>query len=256
VQNDFHIRKMKGIFGGFAVLLISAAPLCVRADVRPLSHYMLTNLQATNAVGEGVATEDYAAVESAARDLQNTAREIRTWTPPQLGFEPSDKAKFDGYLKLQDEISGRLIEAARNKQAPSIVKDLDQLLGKSCLGCHRDFRDRQGILKASTLFMTSFVNTWKEINRGLLLNDLALVARSARSLESTGQVMSWDPVLQSSFGISQEARREKFRGYLNSVIGAAGSIEDAATRGEPDVVRKALVEMWRSGCISCHQEFR
>ena len=104
--------------------------------------------------------------------------------------------------------------------------------------------------------MTSFVNTWKEINRGLLLNDLALVARSARSLESTGQVMSWDPVLQSSFGISQEARREKFRGYLNSVIGAASSIEDAATRGEPDVVRKGLVEMWRSGCLSCHREFR
>lgn len=233
-----------------------AAPSDGRADVRPLSRLMLTNLQATNAIGEGLATEDFVAIESASQDLRNTARELLTWNSGQLGFTPSDRTEFDRYLKLQEEISGKLAAAARRKDASALVGGLDELLGKSCLSCHTNFRDRQGILKASTLFMTSFVNTWKEINRGLLLNDLALVARSARSLESTGQVMSWDPVLQASFGLSREAQREKFRSYLNKVIGAAGSIEDAAARGEPAAARKALLDMWRDGCLSCHREFR
>jgi len=240
----------------FALLIVLAAPLGARADVRPLSHLMLTNLQATNSIGEGLATEDYAAVETAARDLESSARELRTWDARRLGFTPANRAEFDAYLKLQEEISGRLIMAARQKDASAVVAGLDQVLGRSCLGCHSNFRDRQGILKGSTIFMTSFVNTWKEINRGLLLNDLTLVARGARTLETTAQVMSWDPVLQASFNLSQEARRNKFRAHLNKMIGAAGRVEDAATRGEPDVVRKALVEMWRSGCISCHQEFR
>jgi hypothetical protein len=130
------------------------------------------------------------------------------------------------------------------------------MLGKSCLGCHASFRDRQGLLKASTIFMTSFINTWKEMNRGLLLNDFTLVARGARTLETAGEVMSWDPVLQSSFSLSNQAQRGKFRGHLQKMIGAAGRVEDAATRGEPAAARKALVEMWSTGCLACHAEFR
>lgn len=239
-----------------ALLIVLAAPLPARGDVRPLSRLMLTNLQATNSIGEGVATEDYAAVETAARDLESSARELRTWDAGRLGFRPANRAAFDRYLKQQEEIAGWLMAAARRKDSPAIVAGLDRVLGESCLSCHREFRDRQGILKGSTIFMTSFVNTWKEINRGLLLNDFTLVARGARTLETTGQVMSWDPVLQASFNLSQEAQRNKFRAHLNEMIGAAGRVEDAATRGESDAVRKALVEMWRSGCLSCHQEFR
>ena len=244
------------VFLAVALLLLLQAPFAAYADVRPLSRLMLTNLQATNSIGEGLATEDYGAIETAARDLEKSARDLKAWDAGQLGFKPENRAEFDGYLRLQEKVSGTLIAAARRKDSPAIVSGLDQMLGKSCLGCHANFRDRQGLLKASTIFMTSFINTWKEVNRGLLLNDLTLVARGARTLTATGQVMSWDPVLQASFNLSTEAQRNRFRAYLNTLIGAAGRMEDAATRGEPGAARKALVQMWDDGCLACHREFR
>lgn len=240
----------------FALLLVLGAPLATRADVRPLSRSMLSSFQATNSIGDALSIEDYAAVEAAARELESNARELRTWDSSRLGFKPANRAEFDGYLKLQEEISGTLMKAAGRKDAAAVVAGLDEMLGKSCLGCHKNFRERQGLLKASTMFMAGFVNTWKEINRGLLLNDFTLVARAARTLETAGQVMSWDPVLQASFYLSNQVQRNKFRGHLHKMISAAGRVEDAATRGESEAVRKALVEMWVTGCLACHQEFR
>lgn len=238
------------------LFIVLGVPLSALADLRPLSRSMLANLQATNTIGESLAIEDYAGIEAAAQDLQNRARELQTWDASQLGFRPDSRAQFDGYLKLQEEISAKIIRFARQKDAPAIVAGFGELLEKSCLACHSNFRDRQGMLKASTLFMTSFVGAWREINRGLLLNDFTLVERAARALVAIAQVMSWDPVIQASFNLPKDAQRNKFREHLAKMIGAAGRIEDGASRGESGTVQKALTEMWSMGCLSCHKEFR
>lgn len=238
------------------LFVVLGVPLSALADLRPISRSMLANLQATNTIGESLAIEDYSGIEAAAQDLQNRARELQTWDVSQLGFKPTNKGEFDGYLKLQEEISGKIVRSARQKDAPAIVAGVGELLEKSCLACHSSFRDRQGMLKASTLFMTSFVGSWREINRGLLLNDFTLVERSARALVVIGQVMSWDSVIQASFNLPRDAQRSKFREHLARMISAAGRIEDGASRGESGTVQKALNEMWSMGCLSCHKEFR
>ena len=217
---------------------------------------MLNNMQATTAMGESLSMDDYPVVERAARELETNARELRSWDDARLGFKPSNRAEFDKYTRVQEEIAGKLVQAARQKNSSVIVSGLDEMLGKSCMGCHRTFREREFKMRSSRIFMNSFIYAWTEINRGLLLNDPTLVARSARTLVATGQVISWDPVLQSSFGLGDEARRGKFREYLNRMIGAAGRVEDAATRGEMEIARKSLVDMWLTGCLACHQEFR
>ncbi len=238
------------------LFIVLGAPLSALADLRPLSRLMLANLQATNTIGESLAIEDYAGIEAAAQELQNRAREMLTWDASQLRFTPASRGEFDGYLRLQEETSGKIMSSARQKDAPAIVAGLGELLEKSCLACHSNVRDRQMMLKASTLFMTSFVDAWREINRGLLLNDFTLVQRAARVLAAMGQVMSWDPVMQASFNLPKDAQRNKFRAHLARMIGAAGRIEDGATRGEPGTIQKAVDEMWSMGCLSCHKEFR
>lgn len=238
------------------LFIVLGVPLSALADLRPLSRSMLANLQAINTIGESLAIEDYSGIEVAAKDLQNRARELRTWDASQLGFTPASRGEFDGYLKLQEETSAKIMGSARRKDGPAIVAGLGELLGKSCLACHGKVRDRQRMLKASTLFMTSFVGAWREINRGLLLNDFMLVERNARALAVMGQVMSWDPVIQTSFNLPKDAQRSKFREYLTRMIGAAGRIEDGASHGELGTVQKALNEMWSMGCLPCHKEFR
>lgn len=238
------------------LFIVLGAPFSALADLRPLSRSMLANLQATNTIGESLAIEDYGGIEAAAQDLQNRARELRTWDVSQLGFTTGSKQEFDGYLKLQEETSGKIMSAARQKDGPAVIVGLGELLAKSCLACHSNLRDRQGMLKASTLFMTSFVGAWREINRGLLLNDFTLVERGARTLVVLGQVMSWEPVIQASFNLPKDARRGRFRELLANMIGSAGRIEDGASRGESGAVQKALNEMWGTGCLACHKEFR
>ncbi len=246
------------IMAPFALLffIVFGVPPSALADLRPISRSMLANLQATNTIGESLAIEDYAAIEAAAQDLQNRARELQTWDVAQLGFKPASKAESDAYLKLQAQISGKIITSARQKDALAIVAGFSELLEKSCLACHSSFRDRQGMLKASTLFMTSFTGAWREINRGLMLNDFTLVERNARALVALGQVMSWEPVIQASFNLPKDAQRNKFREHLSRMIAAAGRIEDGASRGELGTVQKALNDMWSMGCLSCHKEFR
>ncbi len=239
------------------VLVIALGiPLTGTADLRPLSRAMLGNLQATNSIGESLAVGDYGAVAAAAEDLRNRARKIRGWKVDDLGFNPAGKAEFDAYLKLQEEISDKIMRSARREDSRSIVDGLGELMTKACLSCHKNFRDRQGMLKSSTLFMTSFVSSWREMNRGLLLNDYSLVARGARSLGSMGRVMSWDPIIESSFGLSKAANREKFRKYLHKLIGHADKVEEAATRGESQLIQQSITAMWNDGCIACHGEFR
>ncbi len=250
------LRSLKSLLAIWVPVIIMASPLTVFADLRPLSRSMLANLQATNAIGESLAVEDFIGVATAARELTKRAREIQTWDVAKLGFRPSDKSEFDAYLKLQEEIAEKIVSAANQENGTSVVAGLNEMLNKSCLSCHKAFRDRQGMLKPSTLFMTSFVSAWREINRGLLLNDFSLAARGARAMASVGQIMSWDPIIQSTFNISEMAQRNKFRNYAYNLINAADKIEEAATRGESEMIETGLSQMWNAGCLACHQEFR
>jgi cytochrome c556 len=238
----------------FAVGL--ALPLASLADLRPLSRAMLENARAVHAIGESLSVDDYAGVEAAARALEEIARRIRDWDLAELGFNRGRDSEFDHYLNRQEAIADEIMKAARREDAPAVSQGLGDLFEKACLACHKDFRERSGMLKPSTLFMTSFISAWRDMTRGLLLNDFSLVARSARSLGSIGRVMSWDPIIESAFGLRQAAQRTKFRQHLQQVIAAAERIEDAANRGEPERVTGPMSEMWQKGCLACHREFR
>ena len=255
-MNFLNFRSLKTVPVVSVLLILVAIPLAVLADLRPLSKAMLANLQATNAIGESLSIEDYPAVEDAARELKNLAREIRTWDAAKLGFRPDYKAEFDAYLELQEEVSDKIMLAAKDEDASSVVAGLGEMLEKSCLSCHKNFRDRQGMLKSSTLFMTTFVSAWREINRGILLNDFSFAARGARSISAAGQIMSWDSIVQSVFNIPQIADRNKFREHAYRLIGAADRIEEAATNGDSESIQKGLLQLWNTGCLACHDEFR
>ena len=128
--NIAHWSKLAAI----AIVVAWAMPDSAEADVRPLSRVMLGNLQATNAIGEGLATDDFASVEAAARELERNARELRGWDAARLGFEPSDRSQFDAYLELQEKLAGDLMRTARQKDAPALVAGFARMLGGSCLG--------------------------------------------------------------------------------------------------------------------------
>lgn len=233
-----------------------ALPLVLLADLRPVARAMLENARAVDAIGEALSIDDYAGVEEAARELEGIARRARDWDLAELGFNRGRDSEFDSYLNRQEEIADKIMRAARREDGPTVSQGLGELLEKACLACHKDFRDPSGLLKASTLFMTSFISAWRDMTRGLLLNDLSSVARSARTLASIGRVMSWDPVIESAFGLPQAGQRVRFRQHLEQVIAAAERIEHAAMRGEQERTMGALSEMWQKGCLACHKEFR
>jgi len=225
-------------------------------QLRPLAREMLENLGAVDQIGEGVAVDDYAQVRGAALDLKARAGGLKGFDIATLGIDPSRDPQFDAFLAAQEQAADAIAVAAKNRDGRGAVLGLQQLFQNSCIPCHVDFRERGNLLRPSVLFMTTYLSAWREMNRGLSLNDFSLVSRRAREIEAMGRVLAWDQVIQSTFGLEDAAERKAFRGYLGRLNAQASRIERAAVAEDVIKVTEGIRKMWEEGCISCHERFR
>lgn len=242
-----------------AALLLAgtfALPAPAWADLSPLVREMLENLGAVNEVGQGVAIEDYEQVEQAAAELSARADRLKKLDISKVGLDAARDAKFDGYLLAQQQASAEILRAAKQEDGRAVILGLQRLFRNACVPCHSDFREAANLLGPATLFMTSFLNSWQDVNRGLSINDLTLVERAARELSSMTKVLSWDQVIESAFGIEDPEERREFRKILRHVGTNATRMATAADEDDKLGVVNAASEMWADGCISCHEKFR
>jgi cytochrome c556 len=247
-------RRTTWLIAVAAALLLQ--PATALSELRPLVREMIENLGAVNQIGEGLALEEYDQVQRAALDLRNRARRLKQLDLKTLGLDLPRDPQWDAFLSAQEKGANAILEAAKAEDDESTLLALRQLVQKACLSCHTDFRERNRLLRPGSLFMTTFLSAWKEINRGLALNDLALVARSARELQAMARVLSWDQVIESTFGLADPAERRVFRQLLMRMSAQAARIEQAAVEEDVATVLQADYNMWRESCLACHAQFR
>jgi cytochrome c556 len=248
--------RRRAIWVVVAVGIASLYPSVGLPELRPLVRQMLENLGAVNQIGEGIALEDYDQVARAALDLKERADAMKRVDLTVLGLDPDRDSQFDAYLTAQGRAADAILQAAKAEDSQSTLLGLQKLLEGACLACHADFREGNRLLSPSVLFMTTFTSAWKEINRGLLIDDLVLVGKSARELQSMARVLSWDQVIESAFDLTDAAERQEFQKLLARVAAQAARMEQASIEGDVDKVLLADRLMWNEGCVACHDRFR
>lgn len=239
-----------------AVLWICTAAGPVRAELRPLVRDMLENLGSIDQIGEGVALEEYDRVISAAGDLLGRAERMKQEDLSVLGLNPDRDVEWDAYLAAQQQGARAILAAAEQEDARNVFLGVEQISRDACLACHAGFRAPANLLRPSVLFMTTLLSAWREMNRALMLNDFSLVTRRAREIQAMGRVLSWDQVIQTTFGLDDAAERKTFRRLLHRINSHAATIEQAAAEEDGARIVEALRSTWTEGCIACHEQFR
>jgi hypothetical protein len=250
-------RGPRGILGfALALAFVFILPRTALPELRPLVRDMLENLSAINRIGEGVALEEYDLVRASARELVARARQMRARDLAALDLDPMRDPEWDAYLYGQEQAAAGILAAAEEEDARKVLQGVDQLVGNSCLPCHTSFRDPAQKLRASVLFMTSFLSAWRDMNRGLAINDFNLVGHRAREMQALTRVFSAPDVLESAFGVGGSKQQRIFRGFLTKVNERSSEIAIAAGEESPAKILQSSGEMWRDGCIACHERFR
>lgn len=237
------------------IVLLSAAGASV-AQVRPGVTEMLESLALVNEIGAGLAVEDFSRISVAATRLGERTRSLRDLDITLVGLDAALDDQFDGFLNAQDGAARAVREAAQSKDANGVALALQQVLGNGCVSCHTALRDQAGLLRPSVLFMTRFLQNWQEMNRGLALGDQATIARHARELEALCRVLSWDTVIEQTFGIANAEERKRFRRLLVELGAEANRIEQAALEESIPEVLQRMTGLWTSACLECHSQFR
>ena len=245
---------MLGALIGLAVVLAIASSSFAR--LKPIARAMIEALETVNQIGLGLAIEDYEASERAARSLRNQAKNLKKIDIEIFGLNPARNAEFDGYLTAMEETADVIAAAAKKEDAHAALEGLAQLFQSACLACHREFREPAKLLRPPVLYMMNFFNAWREMNRGLAMNDFALVERQAREVATASRTLQRDSAIESTFDIHEPQEREEFEGYLRHLTQRAGEIERAAVEGDAKKATWAMRKMWEDGCISCHEKFR
>ena len=137
-----------------------------------------------------------------------------------------------------------------------MLEATQRLIGNSCLACHTSFRDPSKLLRQSVGFMTSFLASWRDMNRGLVLRDFSLVAQRAQEVEALSRVIGSDEILEEVFGLGGSKQRRIFREFLTQITESSQRIGAAAREEDVAGVLNSTRQMWTDGCISCHQELR
>ncbi len=217
---------------------------------------MLENLSDVDQIGLGIAVENHELVEKAARSLGRRAERTMKIDIKIFGLDAARDPQFDAYLTVQAQAAAAIASAAQQQDVRSALRGMRQLIRSACMACHQDFRESANLLRPSVLFMTNFLNAWREIIRGLAINDFSLVERQAREIESVERSLNQEPVIGKVFGPRNPQDRELLRSYLRHVSLKAAEIQRAAAEEDAAGVTQAVQEMWEGGCISCHEEFR
>lgn len=236
--------------------LLSVTPFSGHSELRPLVREMLEQLGAVQSIGQGLALEDFGRIRRSAEDLQARARELRKFDVSALGVDPSLQPQFNSYLHAQEQGAAAIARAGEQEDAPRVLDALQKTLNGSCLACHREFRARQDLLRPSVLFMTTFLDAWKGMMRGLLTDDFTLVTREARELQAMVRVVGFDQVIETTFGLTDAEQRKEFRRFLQRLSRQAARVEQAAYEEDGGALTAAARAMWEQGCLACHQRFR
>jgi cytochrome c556 len=238
------------------VTLLALAPRAAWSELRPLVPPMLDNLSSVNRIGEAVALEQYDQVAQVALELMARANSMKEVDLEEVGIDPARDAQWDAFLQAQREGAMLILVAAEKKDPTEVQRATHQLFGNACLGCHATFRDPARLLRPSVHVMTQFLASWRDINRGLAVNDFNLIGTRARELATLTGVISSDEMLESAFGIGGSKQRRLFRGFLREVTTSAERIQEAAKQEKLVDVLDASEQMWSGGCIACHNKFR
>lgn len=237
-------------------MLVLAPPGPAGARLRPLVREMLQNLAWLNEIGTAVALEDFERVKQVAAELEANASALQKIDITSLGVDAGRDATFDAFLEAQKQAAKSVAAAADGRDGAAVFLAVQQLTTDACLACHTNFRERENLMQTSVLFMTTFLNAWQDINRGVMLDDLELVARRAYEIQTVGRVLGWNQVIEATFGVSDATEQEEFREFLRRMTTQAGRIEKAAAENRVRDIAEASRRMWTDGCLACHEQFR
>ena len=165
----------------FTIPSLAATPVGDSAGLE-LVAVMHQNLAAINAIDEALIRDDFSGVESHAEHLKSNARLMKDADLASLGLDPEKDADFDKYLRSQVESADFIANAARNKDSKSALLGVQRLFDGACVDCHADFRESDEGRTPPVLFMRSMLSSVQSINRGIVMDDYALVAREAREI--------------------------------------------------------------------------
>jgi len=246
---------------GQVVLVIATALLVAgagvaRAQPASLVREMVAALGAMNAVGEAVAVGDFERVERAAGVLEATARELRSVEPARVGLGDDNDTLFDAYLRTQETVAGSMRAAAKAEDAQQVMLVRQRMLDEACLACHERLRARYAPLRPPVAIMLSFLSSWREIERGLLINDYALVEEHAAEIGSAAGLFAHEHMVVSVFGVDDPEDIAQYRRLLRVVQSRARQIQNAAGQSQPAAVTGAVRQMWVEGCLACHEAYR
>ena len=104
--------------------------------------------------------------------------------------------------------------------------------------------------------MTTFLNSWRAVYRGLAMNDYLLVIRSSHEITAMARILSWDQISEEVFHLDDPLERKEFRKMVHQVSVNAAGMASAASREDKAAILGAAGTMWTEGCISCHERFR
>lgn len=231
-------------------------PQLASTKLRPLVPGMLDNLAAIDRIGMALALEDFGEVERSARGLVERADAMREIDLDTLFLDPAQDPLWDAFLAGQRSGAEKIIAAARAKDYAAAMSATEELVGNACLGCHASFRDPARLLRPSVHVMTGFLAAWRDMNRGLAMNDYGLIESRAREISTLTGVIATDEMLESAFGIGGSKARRQFRGFLREVTANADQIGDAARQEDLAAALAASGRMWQDGCLACHDKFR
>ena len=237
-------------------LALPAIPSSGGPPPQRLVSVMHENLAAVNGITEAVARDDYARIQREAATLKENADSMRGLDLAKHGLDPARDAVFDDYLTAQAGAAGAIATAALGADGGRVLAGVQQLFDDACVRCHADFREADQDRTPQILFMRNLLSSVQDINRGIAMNDFALVAREAREIGAVAHVFSWSQVVEGLFSIKDPAERTEFRGYFETLSTQAILVEGAAMKRESALISSAAQRMLTKGCLACHAKFR
>lgn len=240
----------------FVAAFAALPPVDASAQLRPLVGDMLENLNAVDRIAEGLALENWDQIEDASRGLRTRAIQMRLLDLESLRMDRRQDAVWDAFLIAQEQAARQISLAVRNQDATAVIAAQKSLVGNACLGCHASFRDPQSRLRVSVLYMTSFLSSWRDMMRGMMIRDFDLVSTRASELAALTEVMGTDESLEDAFGLGGPGQRRLFRGFLSAVTNNANTMKSAAADQDLARILAASNAMLEEGCVACHKKFR
>jgi len=217
---------------------------------------MHENLAAINQIEEAVVRDDFQRVEKGAAILKANAVSMKGVDFESLRLDGKKGGAFDRYLAAQNQAAAAIDNAAGLGDAEAVLQGVKLLIDESCVACHGEFRATDESRTPRVLFMRSLLSSVQSVNRGIALDDYALIAREAREISALAHILTWSQVIESMFMVKDPADQAEFRGYFETLSSQAIRVEHAATERNPRMVSAATQRMLSEGCVRCHDGFR